>query len=255
MPNGARAVELRVGPLEHPEQADNLAELFKEITNLGTIEPLDAGHAADGIRRFRIVTTTSDNDLLDLFTFHVAREAMQLLPMGPGYGFHEGAPGAPEKPARPKSRATASSTTRRAPAGCAPAAAAASPPCGPGRCRTGGADRRRGPQGRPQGRGQGRRHGLHHPARLGREGGPADQPGGRAGHHPGHAGPEQPQRGPTLNQQLLSGLADLERNTRDLQEAVMSIRMIPMSMVFNRFPHAARSGRQAGQEGRAGHPG
>jgi two-component system chemotaxis sensor kinase CheA len=92
----ARAVELRVGPLEHPEQADNLAELFKEITNLGTIEPLDAGHAADGIRRFRIVTTTSDNDLLDLFTFHVAREVMQLLPMGPGYGFHEGAPGAPK---------------------------------------------------------------------------------------------------------------------------------------------------------------
>jgi two-component system chemotaxis sensor kinase CheA len=32
-----------------------------------------------------------------------------------------------------------------------------------------------------------------------------------------------------LYQQLASGLADLERNTRDLQEAVMSIRMIPMS--------------------------
>ena len=44
----------------------------------------------------------------------------------------------------------------------------------------------------------------------------------------------------TLNQQLLSGLADLERNTRDLQEAVMSIRMIPMSMVFNRFPRMLR---------------
>ena len=43
-----------------------------------------------------------------------------------------------------------------------------------------------------------------------------------------------------LSQQLLSGLADLERNTRDLQEAVMSIRMIPMSMVFNRFPRMLR---------------
>jgi two-component system chemotaxis sensor kinase CheA len=43
-----------------------------------------------------------------------------------------------------------------------------------------------------------------------------------------------------LNQQLLSGLTDLERNTRDLQEAVMSIRMIPMSMVFNRFPRMLR---------------
>jgi len=43
-----------------------------------------------------------------------------------------------------------------------------------------------------------------------------------------------------LHQQLLSGLSDLERNTRDLQEAVMSIRMIPMSMVFNRFPRMLR---------------
>jgi two-component system chemotaxis sensor kinase CheA len=39
---------------------------------------------------------------------------------------------------------------------------------------------------------------------------------------------------------MASGLADLERNTRDLQEAVMSIRMIPMSMVFNRFPRMLR---------------
>ena len=43
-----------------------------------------------------------------------------------------------------------------------------------------------------------------------------------------------------LDQQLASGLADLERNTRDLQEAVMSIRMIPMSLVFNRFPRMLR---------------
>jgi two-component system chemotaxis sensor kinase CheA len=43
-----------------------------------------------------------------------------------------------------------------------------------------------------------------------------------------------------LHQQLVSGLTDLERNTRDLQEAVMSIRMIPMSMVFNRFPRMLR---------------
>ncbi|NUP87370.1 MAG: chemotaxis protein CheW, partial [Burkholderiaceae bacterium] len=43
-----------------------------------------------------------------------------------------------------------------------------------------------------------------------------------------------------LYQQMTSGLADLERNTRDLQEAVMSIRMIPMSMVFNRFPRMLR---------------
>ncbi|MCK7493832.1 MAG: hypothetical protein MZW92_22885 [Comamonadaceae bacterium] len=43
-----------------------------------------------------------------------------------------------------------------------------------------------------------------------------------------------------LHQQMAAGLADLERNTRDLQEAVMSIRMIPMSLVFNRFPRMLR---------------
>ncbi len=43
-----------------------------------------------------------------------------------------------------------------------------------------------------------------------------------------------------LHQQLLTGLADLERNTRELQESVMSIRMIPMSVVFNRFPRMLR---------------
>ena len=41
-------------------------------------------------------------------------------------------------------------------------------------------------------------------------------------------------------QQLLAGLADLDRNTRDLQESVMSIRMIPMATVFSRFPRMLR---------------
>ena len=42
------------------------------------------------------------------------------------------------------------------------------------------------------------------------------------------------------SQQLLAGLADLERNTRDLQESVMSIRMIPVASVFSRFPRLVR---------------
>ncbi len=39
---------------------------------------------------------------------------------------------------------------------------------------------------------------------------------------------------------LLNGLAQLERNTRGLQEAVMSIRMMPISFVFSRFPRVVR---------------
>lgn len=37
-------------------------------------------------------------------------------------------------------------------------------------------------------------------------------------------------------EQLQSGLVQLERHTRDLQESVMNIRMLPISFVFNRFP-------------------
>ena len=42
------------------------------------------------------------------------------------------------------------------------------------------------------------------------------------------------------HQTLLARMADLERNTRDLQESVMSIRMTPISLVFNRFPRMLR---------------
>ncbi|MEQ1882860.1 MAG: Hpt domain-containing protein, partial [Burkholderiales bacterium] len=45
---------------------------------------------------------------------------------------------------------------------------------------------------------------------------------------------------PVINEPLLKGMGLLERNTRDLQEAVMSIRMMPISFVFSRFPRLAR---------------
>ena len=45
---------------------------------------------------------------------------------------------------------------------------------------------------------------------------------------------------PVLHERLLSGLGHLERNARDLQESVMSIRMMPMDYVFSRFPRMIR---------------
>ncbi len=45
---------------------------------------------------------------------------------------------------------------------------------------------------------------------------------------------------PVEFERLHNGLIQLERNTRDLQEAVMSIRMMPMSVVFARFPRVVR---------------
>lgn len=45
---------------------------------------------------------------------------------------------------------------------------------------------------------------------------------------------------PVEFERLMSGVQQLERNTRDLQESVMSIRMLPMSTVFSRFPRVVR---------------
>jgi two-component system chemotaxis sensor kinase CheA len=45
---------------------------------------------------------------------------------------------------------------------------------------------------------------------------------------------------PVQHEKLLNGLAQLDRNTRDLQESVMSIRMMPISFVFSRFPRVVR---------------
>jgi two-component system chemotaxis sensor kinase CheA len=45
---------------------------------------------------------------------------------------------------------------------------------------------------------------------------------------------------PVQFERLHNGLAQLERNTRDMQESVMSIRMMPISVVFSRFPRVVR---------------
>ena len=55
---------------------------------------------------------------------------------------------------------------------------------------------------------------------------------------------------PVLYENLHRSLLQLERNTRDLQQSVMSMRLMPISIVFSRFPRmvrelAAKLGKQA----------
>ncbi|RKP45380.1 chemotaxis protein CheW, partial [Pararobbsia silviterrae] len=45
---------------------------------------------------------------------------------------------------------------------------------------------------------------------------------------------------PVIHDRLFNGMVQFERNARDLQEAVMSIRMMPMDYVFSRFPRLVR---------------
>jgi two-component system chemotaxis sensor kinase CheA len=230
---GARLLELTVGPLEDVAQAESLVDLFKEITDLGTIEPLDAGRAADGMRRFKVLTTSTDNDLLDLFTFHVAREQVSLAPLSAGYGFHEGAPGAP--PAEPPpsdpgygffdNAPGLPSTAVAAEAADKPAAPVAAVPAKPAAARAEKAAA------------------ASESSTLRVSVDKVDQLINLVGELViTQAMLAQNSKGvdAALHQQLAGGLADLERNTRDLQEAVMSIRMIPMSLVFNRFPRMLR---------------
>ena len=228
-----RQLELTVGPLADPTVADNLLDLFKEIAELGKMEPLDAGHSDEGMRRFKIITKSSDSDLLDLFTFHVPRDAMKLGPLTRGYGFHRDAPGAPSEdkadasygffddaPGAPSSSAPAASDAvaassaakPEAPRAAAPARAAdkgATPEASTLRVSVDKVDQLINLVGEL----------VITQAMLAQTGQSIDS---------------------AVHQQLSAGLADLQRNTRDLQEAVMSIRMIPMSVVFNRYPRMLR---------------
>ncbi|MES2958217.1 MAG: chemotaxis protein CheW [Pseudomonadota bacterium] len=233
--SNVRQLELCVGPLDKPELADNLVELFAEIPDLGTIEPLDAGQAADGMRRFVVTTASSDNDLLDLFTFHVAREQVKLLPMSAGFGFHDGAPGAPDAPTDVDPGygffEDAPGTVTTANASDSAEHAAPAPRAAPGVEAPRNAAKAEAVKATT----------TDTTLRVSID--KVDQLINLVGELVitqamlAQTGKDQEN---ALHQQLAAGLIDLERNTRDLQEAVMSIRMIPMSLVFSRFPRMLR---------------
>jgi two-component system chemotaxis sensor kinase CheA len=180
-----------------------------------------------------VVTDHADSELLDLCTFHVAREHLRLERPPRATASSRARPAPPRPAGRPADPATASSTTRPARRPLPPAARPPQPP------------------GRPAGRARGARAAPR-----------AEKAAAAAESSTLRVSVEKvdqlinlvgelvitqamlAQNGKgvdtALYQQLASGLADLERNTRDLQEAVMSIRMIPMSLVFNRFPRMLR---------------
>jgi two-component system, chemotaxis family, sensor kinase CheA len=243
---GKRTVELHVGPLSDPSEADNLLDLFKEITDLGTISALPDDAALLGIRRFKVDTSTAESELLDLFTFHVAREQVAFVAYGdeasagepdidPGYGFFEpveqvpvdvsadrgygffdNAPGAPvvKGAAVPSVVEVQQAKPSAAVVVAKPAAPKVDKPAAALEAST---------------------------IRVSVE--KVDQLINLVGELViTQAMLAQNSRGldPVVYQQLVTGLTDLDRNTRDLQEAVMSIRMIPMSTVFSRFPRMLR---------------
>jgi two-component system chemotaxis sensor kinase CheA len=234
---GPRHLEICITQLDHPGQADVIFELFRDIPGLGEIRILPT--AETDRRTFEVETTSSNDDLLDLFAFHVSREqvaikekaplpvdvgakkvdveeASQLaapLATAPGFGFFDGAPGAPDlsKPlVAPASQSSEELVAKGPRSGGKPAASGnAQPEAATIRVAISKVDQLINLVGEL----------VITQAMLAQNSRALD---------------------PAVYQQLLTGLTDLDRNTRDLQESVMSIRMIPMSIVFSRFPRMLR---------------
>lgn len=235
-PEGARVLHIHIGPLANLELGDAIKELFRDIPGLGTIQ--DQVSTKPDYRLFLVKTVSTDDELRDLFVFHVSKEQVQIselaqeqqapvaaaepraiaavdeeavtpsvnLSAEEAYGFFAGAPGSPDALLNQERRAPdASGVVAQKPV---PKAAA---------------------------------HMESTSIRVDVK--KVDQLINLVGELViTQAMLAQNSQGldPTAYQQLLAGLADLDRNTRDLQESVMSIRMIPMSTVFSRFPRMLR---------------
>ena len=239
LPAGTRQLELHIGPLDNPAQADGIAELFRDIPGLGEIAPLPCDQSDK--RVFRVHTTSSDTDLLDLFTFHLSKDQIRILDTSAGpeqapnqaeahadggakpaaqaadFGFFDGAPGLPQAQSVTPAAVTAPANlhTEESPKAASRAGSGASASSSAAiesstlRVSVSKVDQLINLVGEL----------VITQAMLAQKSSELDS---------------------AANQPLLAGLADLDRNTRDLQEAVMSIRMIPMSVVFNRFPRMLR---------------
>ena len=273
-----RDIELHVGPLEDPKVADTIEELFRDIPDIGTIEPLDSRVADAGMRRFLVRSSSSEDELLALLSFHVAQEQLRFAPHGavdaatpgpltdpdatadPGYGFFDDAPGAPG--AAVHGPASMSLADPAAPSGAAAdanlgygffddapgAPSRALPPLTdtasatplPGVPEAAGSSLESGPARQTDRRDKAA---VTDTGTLRVSVEKVDQLINLVGElviTQAMLAQNEKSVDAAVSQQLASGLADLARNTRDLQEAVMSIRMIPMSMVFNRFPRMLR---------------
>jgi len=230
---GERVLAIAIGPLDQPKFADNVVELFSEIPGLGTIEPTDDGQPdASQTRHFRVVSTVTDSDLLDLFSFHVSREQVSIREIGAAPAPSAGLSPALAPTVAPESDATFGffddlpvpvAAETPAPEAIAVAAPKAEAPRS--------ADRSA-------------------PASANLESSTIRVPTEKVDQLINLVGEmvitqamlAQTGRGldAVVHQAMATALTDLERNTRLLQEAVMAIRMIPMTAVFNRFPRMLR---------------
>ena len=72
----ARSLEVRIGPLDQTEDLNAVIALFRDIAGLGAISEVSG--QGDRIRTFAVRTDSSDEELMALFAFHVARERVSI---------------------------------------------------------------------------------------------------------------------------------------------------------------------------------
>lgn len=243
--DGVRVLEIHVGPMDHPAEADSIAELFRDITGLGSIEALPCDQTTK--RVYRAHTTASDTDLMDLFTFHVSKEHIRIEEVTPGTGAETAAASAATETIGEAPAAAATDSASKdfgffddAPGApvAAPAVMEATPVIADTRNIT--------PQPKVAPKAEAKSASSTtqmESSTLRVSVSKVDQLINLVGElviTQAMLAQKSRELDAAVNQPLLAGLADLDRNTRDLQEAVMSIRMIPMSVVFNRFPRMLR---------------
>ncbi|MFW9595306.1 MAG: Hpt domain-containing protein, partial [Macromonas sp.] len=74
-PGQMRTLQAVLGPLERQEQADPIKDLFRDIEGLGTIV---SERQDNNYKVYDIQTSSSNDDLLDLFSFHVSKDKIGL---------------------------------------------------------------------------------------------------------------------------------------------------------------------------------
>ncbi|HUN91718.1 MAG TPA: chemotaxis protein CheW [Burkholderiaceae bacterium] len=246
--DGQRRLVVRVGPLKDGSVAENLAELFRDIPSLGTLEAIDGGNlSAEGMRTFKVTTASPDSELVELFSFHVDKDHVRIEPWAsaPASAATPG-PAAPAAPAAPLADGKAGEPIvavegegygffvdpnhlvgRKEPA---PSDAGAAPDDAAPRA-----------DGKAKAKADKAANLESTSLRVSVE--KVDQLINLIGElviTQAMLTQQSKNLDPVQFQGLLAGVSDLERNTRHLQESVMSIRMIPMSFVFNRFPRMIR---------------
>lgn len=78
---GQHVLRLTLGPMVGEDAVEGVRALFRDIASLGDIEPVDDGETSpSGHRNFKIVSSASMGELLDLFSLYLGADQVVLVP-------------------------------------------------------------------------------------------------------------------------------------------------------------------------------